>query len=242
MLSVHPYTTWPLHVKLFTRDAVKHWHDAGSSVAKPRSKQLSTLDSLVSGIPRGLTVSVELEGVDGKTGDSEDVEVGRGKPIEVTDGELLMHDATSSFVTTSSVTFTSTHLAKYTKLLSQGQAHKCAVCAETMKLASSDHLSMSLCPSDPCTSVAHLVCLARHFRLSDGTSELIPRGGSCPSCKEYVLWGDIIRACYRRSVGGQGVEEQAEQEEDAEITDDEEEDALSASVSRTPKRAKVCRR
>lgn len=90
MLSVHPYTTWPLHVKLFTRDAVKYWHDAGSSVAKSRSKQLPTLDSLVYGIPRGLTVSVELEGVDGKTGDSEDVEVGRGKPIEVTDGELLM--------------------------------------------------------------------------------------------------------------------------------------------------------
>lgn len=89
MLSVHPYTTWPLHVKLFTRDAVKHWHDEGSSVAKPRSKQLPTLDSLVSGIPRGLTVSVELEGVDGKTGDSKDVEAGRGKPIEVTDGELL---------------------------------------------------------------------------------------------------------------------------------------------------------
>lgn len=27
---------------------------------------------------------------------------------------------------------------------------------------------------------------------------LIPRGGTCPACKLYTLWGDVIRGCYRR--------------------------------------------
>lgn len=33
-------------------------------------------------------------------------------------------------------------------------------------------------------------------------SSLIPRGGSCPSCGEYILWGDIVRGCYRRRSRG----------------------------------------
>ena len=27
---------------------------------------------------------------------------------------------------------------------------------------------------------------------------MVPRGGHCKSCKEYTLWGDAIRGCYRR--------------------------------------------
>ena len=27
---------------------------------------------------------------------------------------------------------------------------------------------------------------------------MIPRGGHCKSCKQYTLWGDVIRGCYRR--------------------------------------------
>jgi structure-specific endonuclease subunit SLX1 len=27
---------------------------------------------------------------------------------------------------------------------------------------------------------------------------VVPRGGHCNSCKEYTLWGDVIRGCYRR--------------------------------------------
>jgi len=27
---------------------------------------------------------------------------------------------------------------------------------------------------------------------------MVPRGGRCKSCKQYTVWGDIIRGCYRR--------------------------------------------
>ena len=70
MICLHPYNTWPLHVKLFTKDAVKHWEHAG---------QVPPLSPL----PRGFTCQVELEGVDGKSGS---VGSGRKGPIDVTDG------------------------------------------------------------------------------------------------------------------------------------------------------------
>ena len=70
-----------------------------------------------------------------------------------------------------------------------------------------------MCPSTrkDCRAVAHISCLAKDF-LQNSTpgsssspatkSELIPRGGECRSCHEYVLWGDVIRGCYRRAKGG----------------------------------------
>jgi len=74
MISFHPYNTWPLHIKLFTGEAVRGWKDAtkmaGESVP----------------LPMGFTVVTELEGIDGKSGESGS---GRKGPIEVTDGRLL---------------------------------------------------------------------------------------------------------------------------------------------------------
>jgi structure-specific endonuclease subunit SLX1 len=71
MICSHPYNTWPLHVKLFTREAVKHWEAAGSSSSIP--------------LPLGFTSQIELEGVDGKSGLTGS---GRKGPIDITDGML----------------------------------------------------------------------------------------------------------------------------------------------------------
>lgn len=30
----------------------------------------------------------------------------------------------------------------------------------------------------------------------------MPRGGTCNDCNKYVLWGDVVRGCYRRARGG----------------------------------------
>ena len=47
------------------------------------------------------------------------------------------------------------------------------------------------------------MCLSEHFLNSQITNNgLVPRGGICTSCSTYVLWGDIIRGCYRRMTGG----------------------------------------
>ena len=53
-------------------------------------------------------------------------------------------------------------------------------------------------------AVSHLSCLSRQFLAHEvaSTSDIIPRGGQCDTCNTYILWGDIIRGCYRRREGG----------------------------------------
>lgn len=67
MVASLPYNTWPLHVKLFTEEVVKLWEGASKDVT----------------LPPGMTCSVELEGVDGRSGKQG---TGRTVPIDVTDG------------------------------------------------------------------------------------------------------------------------------------------------------------
>jgi structure-specific endonuclease subunit SLX1 len=67
MLTVPPWNTWPLRVKLYSPEAVKLWNEA---------------DAISPPLPRGFTLRIELEGVDGKSGM---LGSGRTGPIEVTD-------------------------------------------------------------------------------------------------------------------------------------------------------------
>ena len=69
MLATHPYKNWPLHVTLFTEEAVQGWWNANKKASTP--------------LPPGLTCKVELEGVHGKSGHPGS---GRQGPIDVTDG------------------------------------------------------------------------------------------------------------------------------------------------------------
>jgi hypothetical protein len=75
MIASHPYNSWP-HVKLFTRDAVKGWQDANKAVG----------DSMP--LPKGFTVTTELEDPDACDGKSGELGSGRKGPIEVTDSLL----------------------------------------------------------------------------------------------------------------------------------------------------------
>jgi hypothetical protein len=72
MISKHPFNTWPLHVKLFTEEAVQCW------------KAFANADPP---LPPGFTCSVELEGVDGKSGHPGS---GRQGPIDVDDGRPFL--------------------------------------------------------------------------------------------------------------------------------------------------------
>ncbi|KAJ7128931.1 hypothetical protein C8R43DRAFT_685516 [Mycena crocata] len=170
MLSTHPWSAWPLHVKLFTDAALKGWKTAN---AKPGTPPL----------PPGFTCVVELEGVDGKSGQD-----GSGRQ-----GPLLVDDAQ----------FTSAHLAKNTALLATNQRLTCSICDEELPNYSTDPLRTTLCPTSGCTSVSHISCLSDDFLSAQTTDTgMLPRGGRCRSCNVYVLWGDIIRGMYRRSAGG----------------------------------------
>lgn len=94
-------------------------------------------------------------------------------------------------------------------------------------------LKVSLCPSGDCKAVSHLSCLATDFLSSDHpqSSGLLPRGGNCRSCRSYLLWGDVIRGCYRRHQGGKASQlEESDREqgasEDGTWSDDPTEDLI----------------
>ncbi|KAF9047348.1 hypothetical protein BJ165DRAFT_1344447, partial [Panaeolus papilionaceus] len=174
MIALHPFNTWPLHVKLFTEEAVKHWNESSSA-------------NKTYPLPPGFTCTVELEGVDGKSGNPGS---GRQGPIDITD------DA-----------FTSEHLSKNTALISCGQSLACSICHDSIQNYISDPLSSALCPASNCTAVSHLRCLSNafHEQATHGSAPktMIPRGGNCASCGQYTLWGDVIRGSFRRAKPGE---------------------------------------
>ncbi|KAG8891987.1 Slx4p interacting protein, partial [Tulasnella sp. 403] len=67
MLTISPWNTWPLRVKIYSDEAAKLW--AAVDVDAPE-------------LPEGCSVSYEFEGVDGKSGQRGS---GRTGPIDVTD-------------------------------------------------------------------------------------------------------------------------------------------------------------
>ncbi|KAI1786373.1 hypothetical protein LXA43DRAFT_59068 [Ganoderma leucocontextum] len=185
MVSSHPYNTWPLSVKLFTEEAEKAWVNAGKATEMPT-------------LPVGVKVVTELEGVDGKSGKPGS---GRTGPIDVSDAH-----------------FTTEHLRKGSLIFVPDRDLRCSICHDAVQ-HDGDPLATALCPTTSCTAVSHLTCLSRHFLAieasSSSNSDIIPRGGRCASCNAYILWGDVVRGCYRRREGG--VNPEAEQDDADEL-------------------------
>ncbi|KAG9085839.1 Slx4p interacting protein [Ceratobasidium sp. UAMH 11750] len=196
MIPIAPYKTWPLHVKIFTEEAKRLWDE----VQQP---------GLDAPLPRGFTYSVEYEGVDGKASiPSGQQPATRTGPIDVKDTQ-----------------FTLSHIDKYQNIIDQGTPLSCSLCCKDVAGKRIDHLSIALCPRGGCLALSHLTCLAQSFRGSFPmlTTTLIPRGGVCKECNKYVLWGDVIRGCYRRARGGLEQPASEQETEDSEEEDDKSE-------------------
>ncbi|KAL0072788.1 Slx4p interacting protein [Marasmius tenuissimus] len=209
MITNHPYNTWPLQLKIFTPEALKCWEDLSKGKAAANTTPP---------LPRGFSVDTELEGVDGKSGM---VGSGRKKPIEVKDEE-----------------FTSSHIKKNLELIASGSTPVCAICKDKLTGYATVPLLHALCPQASCSSVSHLSCLSRKFlaeassRKSSKVSPMIPRGGECPGCSSYILWGHVVKGMYRRAAGGASTMEDdiAEEVENGEMfVSDTDEDVTSPS-------------
>ncbi|CAE6365126.1 unnamed protein product [Rhizoctonia solani] len=201
MLHVAPYSTWPLHIKIFTQEAKNIWDEIHRlEIHEP--------------LPEGLTVSVELEGVDGRAyvPVSQRSQMRMG-PIDVKDTK-----------------FNSSHIHKYQSLVNKKAQLSCSVCSSEIEVKRMDHLRVALCPQGDCNAVAHLDCLAQSFsKHPSNPPGLIPRGGICEVCEHYTLWGDVIRGCYRRARGGL---QQPASEHEPEDDDEEASAHLADDLSR----------
>jgi structure-specific endonuclease subunit SLX1 len=74
MVATMPYSNWPLHLKLYSEEAVKAW------------EYYEKLQASRYPLPHGFTISIELEGVDGKSGKPG---TGRTGPVDFMDGGWL---------------------------------------------------------------------------------------------------------------------------------------------------------
>ncbi|XP_077995804.1 structure-specific endonuclease subunit slx1-like [Glandiceps talaboti] len=77
--------------------------------------------------------------------------------------------------------------------LTQRSSKRCATCVQRLK-PTDDTLS---CVHPNCSMVCHMICLAKKFLKH--SEHLVPVEGKCPTCKNMVLWGDLVRkkrGCY----------------------------------------------
>ncbi|KAF8688408.1 Structure-specific endonuclease subunit SLX1, partial [Rhizoctonia solani] len=217
MLSVAPYNTWPLHVKIFTDEAKNIWDE------------ICRVDTN-GPLPQGSTVSVELEGVDGRA------YVPVSRRTQMRTGPIDVKDTK----------FNSSHIHKYQSLVNQQTQLSCCICSSDINVKHVDHLRIALCPGGDCTAISHLDCLAQSFiKHPSNPPGLIPRGGICKVCEQYTLWGDVVRGCYRRARGGlqqpdlgQDPEDN-DQEASAEVVDDLSRHINALQIGGSPRKART---
>lgn len=66
------------------------------------------------------------------------------------------------------------------------------------------------CPHPSCRLRAHVICLAEEF-LRGEPGQLLPLEGQCPSCKNSLLWGDLVWLC---RTGAEEEDEDSDTEEE----------------------------
>ncbi|KAF8336422.1 uncharacterized protein EI90DRAFT_3045698 [Cantharellus anzutake] len=103
-----PYNSWPLHVKIFHPEAVNEWNKAAK---------------VIPDLPKGLQVTIELEGVDGKSGA---IGSGRNGAIDVMDTQ-----------------FTERHLEKFDDV-QRSDSHACSICSQPIDINSEVGVAMLL--------------------------------------------------------------------------------------------------
>ncbi|KAF9453910.1 hypothetical protein P691DRAFT_522268 [Macrolepiota fuliginosa MF-IS2] len=199
MIRTHPFSIWPLHVKIFTEEALRCWdvltsvppsflssllfrssssacelHANGNEFTKQYERLHNTQRQYGPLFPPGFTCSVELEGLDGLSGLRGS---GRTGPIHLTDEH-----------------FTSPYLAKHAALVASGHPLKCSICSSPIHDFASNHLGTTLCTHTGCTSVSHLTCLTKEWLEAERRPVSSPHSPLLPSSTSASVSTSIISA------------------------------------------------
>lgn len=66
----------------------------------------------------------------------------------------------------------------------------CVHCEEEMPAGKGLY---AVCPNEECEAVGHLTCWSRRILNGDDKKAILPVQGTCPSCKGWVRWGDMMK-------------------------------------------------
>lgn len=61
----------------------------------------------------------------------------------------------------------------------------CQICSQFIS-----EVDRVACGNPECLSNCHLICLSQRFLEPD---EYVPISGSCPNCRQMMLWSDVVR-------------------------------------------------
>ncbi|GAA5936878.1 hypothetical protein JCM10213_000128 [Rhodosporidiobolus nylandii] len=234
MLTVAPWRSFGLKVRLYSKDAKGWWDEA---------RRLGPVARTDAGVTKWKTARVKA----GKIG--EDPWEERGKVLDATevemrvegvDGRRLVREGMRTEeeaverVRIDDHDFFDPHWEKWSSLPEAEAAPSCEICAKPVDVE--DHLSFFLCTAPtstsalaPCSAVYHLPCLSSSFLSSPSTSTstsvslsthltslpsaappstsappLLPTHGACPGCAQPLHWVDLVRGSYRRKEEAEG--------------------------------------
>ena len=113
------------------------------------------------------------------------------------------------------------------------QSNNCTSCL--IKIPK-DPLAAAVCPK--CGAPSHLDCLASRFLLNEGSGSqrMIPRGGNCLQCKQYTLWGDIVKSMFNRA-GSTTVIDDDDQEGGMSAEEEELDDKIETTPTKRKRRS-----
>lgn len=89
------------------------------------------------------------------------------------------------------------HVEKSAFLLAEGEDAKCDVCQNPV----ASMQSALVCPMPGCKSTSHMACLGQAFLKTGDQKDVVPRSGSCPSCRSELQWVDLVKELSLRTRG-----------------------------------------
>ncbi|KAF2208352.1 hypothetical protein CERZMDRAFT_62109 [Cercospora zeae-maydis SCOH1-5] len=173
LLRARSFRQWPLKLTFYCEDVFRVW----SKLMEQTTERL----------PNGLQVALDESSRSSRNSKQSDGEQAASQQIGI-------HGLDLDYAKFKS------HLEKSRAMLGAGDhSLKCSICRNVVRPSGAATL---VCPSDGCSAVSHLQCLASHFRKDPEKDEIVVRSsGSCPGCRSETQWTDLVKELSLRMRG-----------------------------------------
>jgi structure-specific endonuclease subunit SLX1 len=182
LLLRSPYfSKWPLEIRFFSQEVYQSWQSWCERV----DEQLHPSIAILLDLPH--EPAPPLNGEDVTSGQppakrrKKDL-IGKGGVDGIDPTYAHMNDV----------------LQKGRFILDEDESHQCAVCMKTLNL---ERDLCTICTALDCQTLSHVSCMANHFLQFSPPETMLPKTGTCPSCRTSLRWLDLMKEVSLRSRG-----------------------------------------